>query len=136
MINGERSVAGVLSEIKDEAKEFVQTRLDMLKSEMKDKMSAWKTAIPLIAAGLLFGLTAWFVLTAALISVIAQAFYPGRFAYFFSFAIVGVIYALIAAICASFALREIKQRGVMPQRTIRVLKEDQLWLQTEARQQV
>ncbi len=136
MINGERSVAGVLSEIKDEAKEFVQTRLDMLKSEMKDKMSAWKTAIPLIAVGLLFGLTAWFVLTAALISIIAQAFYPGRFAYFFSFVIVGVIYALIAAICGSFALREIKQRGVMPQRTIRVLKEDQLWLQTEARQQV
>lgn len=136
MINGERSVAGVLSEIKDEVKEFAQTRIEMLKSEMKDKMSAWKTAIPLIAIGLVFAATAWFVFTAALISIIAAAFYPNRFAYFFSFVIVGIVYALVGVISATFALRELRTRGVMPERTIRVLKQDQVWLQTEARQQV
>lgn len=136
MPNGERSVAGVLSEIKDEVKDFIQTRIDMLKSEMKDKVSAWKTALPMIAAGLVFGVTAWFILTAALIAIIAEAFYPSRFAYFFSFIIVGIIYLLVGVISASFALRELKQRGMIPQRTIQVLKQDQLWIQTEARQQV
>jgi Putative Actinobacterial Holin-X, holin superfamily III len=132
----ERSVAGVLSEIKDELKEFLQTRMNMLKSEMKDKISTVKTAVPMIAAGLLFGLTAWFVLTAALISIVADAFYPNRFAYFFSFVIVGVAYALIGGISAAFAIRELRQSGLKPERTIRVLKEDQVWLQTEARNQV
>ena len=136
MTNGERSVAGVLSEIKDEVKEFAQTRIEMLKSEMKDKVSSWKTAIPLIGVGLVFGATAWFVLTAALISIIAEAFYPNRFAYFFSFVIVGIVYALVGTICATFAIRELRARGVMPARTIRVLKQDQVWLQTEARQQI
>ncbi len=136
MANGERSVAGVLAEIKDEVKDFVQTRIEMLKSEMKDKVSAWKTAVPLIAVGLVFAVTAWFVLTAALIAIIAEAFYPSRFAYFFSFVIVGVVYLLVGVISATFAIRELRQHGVMPQRTVRVLKQDQVWIQTEARQQV
>ena len=136
MTSGERSVAGVLSEIKDEVKEFAQTRIEMLKSEMKGKVSSWKTAIPLIAVGLVFGATAWFVLTAALISIIAEAFYPNRFAYFFSFVIVGIVYGLVGIICATFAIRELRAHGVMPERTIRVLKQDQIWLQTEARQQI
>ncbi len=132
----ERSVAGVLAEIKDEAKEFMRTRLDMLRSEMKEKMSTVKTAVPLIAIGLVFGVTAWFVLTAALISIVALAFYPNRFAYFFSLIIVGIAYLVIGAVSATFAVRELRQGGLKPERTIRVLKEDQVWLQTEARQQV
>lgn len=131
-----RSLGGVISELKDEAKEFVQTRIDMLRSEMKDKISSFKVAAVLIAGALFLGLTAWFVLTAALISIIAIAFQPNSFAYFFAFVIVGVAYLLIAAVIGSFAVRELKQRGIMPERTIRVLKQDQIWIQNEAKQQI
>lgn len=131
----ERSVAGVLAELKDEIKEFLQTRLEMLKSEMKEKMSTVKTAVPLIAAAVVLCATAWFVLTAALISIVALAFYPNRFAYFFSLLIVGLTYLLVGAGSAAVAVRELKQSGLKPERTIRVLKEDQIWLQTEARHQ-
>lgn len=134
-VNNERSVAGVLAEIKDEVKEFAQTRIEMLKSEMKEKMSSWKTAVPMIAIGIVFAVTAWFILTAALISVLAQAFYPSRFAYFFSLLIVGIAYLLIGTVSATLAIREIRASGMKPERTIRVLKQDQVWLQTEARQQ-
>jgi hypothetical protein len=131
-----RSLAGVVSELKDELKEFVATRVDMLKSEMKDKVSSLKMAAILIAAGVFLGLTAWFVLTAALISIIAAAFLPSAYSYFLACVIVGVAYLLVGGIFATFALRELKQRGMMPERTIRVLKQDQLWIQSEARQQV
>lgn len=131
-----RSLAGVVSELKDEMKEFASTRIDMLKSEMKDKVSSLKVAVPMIIGALVVGWTAWLVLTAALISIIAQAFQPSRYGYFFAFLIVGVVYALMAAIAAAFAIRELKNRGFMPERTIRVLKQDQIWLQSEARQQV
>lgn len=135
-IENGRSLAGVVNELKDEFKEFVQTRIAMLKSEMQDKVASWKTAGIMIAIAALLGLTAWLLITGALVSAIAAAFYPSRFAYFFAFIIVGVVYLLIAGVIGAFAASEIKKRGVMPQRTIRVLKQDQVWLQNEARQQV
>lgn len=131
-----RTLAEVITELKDELKDFVQTRVDMLRSEFRDKVKAWKLAVPTIAAALLLTLTAWLVLTGALISVIAAAFYPSRFAYFFAFLIVGVVYALAGGIAGAFAWRELKQQGVVPQRTMQVLKEDRVWLQTEAKGQV
>lgn len=131
-----RSLAGVVSELKDELREFVSIRIEMFKSEMKDKVSSLKVTAILIAGGLFLGLTAWFVLTAALISIIATAFLPSVYSYFFAFIIVGIAYLLVGAILATFALRELSQRGLKPERTMRVLKQDQIWLQSEARQQV
>ncbi len=131
-----RTLAGVAAELKDELKDFATTRIEMMKSEMRDKLRAWKMAVPLIAIGLLLALTAWFVLTAALIAIIAVPFLPSPFAYFFAFIIVGVVYLLGGTICAIFAYREMKEQGVMPERTIKVLKDDRVWLQTEARSQV
>jgi VIT1/CCC1 family predicted Fe2+/Mn2+ transporter len=130
-----RTLAGVVAELKDELKDFAQTRVDMLRSELRDKMKAWKMAVPLIAVALLLVLTAWLVLTGALIAVIAAAFYPSRFAYFFAFIIVGVVYALAGTIAGAFAWRELKEQGMVPHRTLQVLKDDRVWLQTEARGQ-
>lgn len=131
-----RTLAGVISEVKEEVKEFLRTRMSMLVSEMRDKVAAVKIAAPLIIGGLVLLGTAWFILTAALIQIIAIAFYPSRYAVFFALIIVGVVYLLSGTIMASFAIRELKERGIMPVRTIRVLKEDQVWLQTEAKQQI
>jgi hypothetical protein len=131
-----RTLAGVIAELKDELKEFLQTRLSMLRSELRDKAAVFKLALPLLAVALLLLGTAWLVLTAALISIIAGAFSPSPFAYFFAFIIVGVAYALAGAICGTFGYRELKENRLVPERTLRVLKQDQLWLQTEARSQL
>jgi hypothetical protein len=131
-----RSLAGVVAELKDEVKEFATTRIEMFKSEMKDKVSSLKFAAVLIVIGALLGVTAWFVLTAALIAIIATAFHPSVYAYFFASLIVGVAYLIIGGIIAGMAVSELKRRGLVPERTIRVLKQDQVWLQTEARQQL
>jgi hypothetical protein len=37
---------------------------------------------------------------------------------------------------AVFGLKELRAQGLMPKKTIKVLKEDQIWLQHEARTQV
>lgn len=131
-----RTLAGVVAELKDELKEFVATRMSMLRSELRDKMSAWKIALPLIVvAVVLFG-TAWLILTAALIAIISIAFEPNPFAPFFALIIVGVAYGLVGVVCLTFGIREFREGGIIPQRTLRVLKEDQIWLQTEARTQI
>ncbi len=131
-----RTLASLFAETKEELKEFVITRLDMLKAEMRDKISAWKMALPMLVVALLLGLTGWVVLTACLILAIANAFYGSEWAYVWSTLIVGVAWILFAAVSATFAVRGLKQEGVAPKRTIRVLQEDRAWLSMEARQQV
>lgn len=131
-----RTLAGVIAELKDELREFVQVRFDMLRAELRDKVKTWRMALPLILTALVLLATAWLVLTAALVAVIAAAFYPSRLAYFFALAIVGVAYTLGGGIGAAFALRGLKAQGLMPRRTAKVLNDDKIWLQTEARSQI
>ncbi len=131
-----RTLAALFAETKDELKDFVQTRIEMLRAEMRDKISAWKMALPLIVIGLVFAVTGWFVLTACLIAAIAVAFYGSPWAYTFATLIVGVAYLLIATITATFAIRGLRESGVAPKRTMRVLKEDRAWLASEARSQI
>ncbi len=131
-----KTLAGLFAATKDELKDFVQTRIAMLKSEMKDKVAAWKVALPLILIALVFAVTGWLVLTACLIAAIAVAFYGSPWAYTFATLIVGVAYVLIATLTASFALRGLRESGLAPKRTLRVLKADQAWLASEARSQV
>ena len=131
-----RNLAALFTETKEELKEFAVTRIDMLKSEMRDKLAAWKMALPMLIAALLLGLTAWLVLTACLILAIANAFYGSAWAYVWSTIIVGGAYVLCAAVAATFALRGLKEEGIAPKRTLRVLQADRAWLSTEARSQI
>jgi hypothetical protein len=134
-ING-RTLAGVVAEIKDELKEFLSTRIQMLKSELRDKISSLKVAAPLgITALVLLG-TAYLLFTLMLVALIAVAFEGSPYQWFLSFLIVGVLWSIVGGMCALFAWREFKQQGLAPKKTIKVLKEDQVWLQTEARTQL
>lgn len=133
MINDHRSFGDTFNELKVELKEFAQTRLDMLKAEMREKFSAWKTAIPLVAIAAVLALTGWFVLTACLVTLVARAFLPSPWAYFFATLIVGVAYMLLGGAAGFLAYGEIKKNNVTPDRTLRVLKQDQVWLQDETR---
>ena len=135
-VDNTRSLAGIVAELKAELKDFLQTRIQILHFEVRDKLRAWKLALPIVAIGLALLATGWLVLTAALVAVLAAAFYPSRFAYFFALALVGGAYFLGGTICVVFGVREMKEQGVLPQRTIKVLKEDAAWLQTEARSQI
>ncbi len=131
-----KTLAGLVAETKDELKEFIQTRVDILRAEMKDKVSAWKVALPGIAIALVLGVTGWFVLTACLVAAIAVAFAGSPWAYTFALLIVGAAYVLLAAAMAAFAIRGLRQTGVAPKRTLRILKEDRVWLSSEARYQL
>jgi hypothetical protein len=134
--NNGRTIAEILNEFKEELKQFGQTRFEMLRSEMNEKLSAWKAAVPAIAIALVLALGAFGAFTAALIAAIALAFEPRPWAYAASAAIVFILYAIIAASAGAYGYRSIKTAGMAPEKTIRVLQEDKVWLTTEARSQV
>ena len=127
-----RSLSAVVNDLKVEGKAFLNTRLEMLKAEMSEKLSAIKAALPMMIVGAVFALTAWLVLTAALVCIIAKAFGPGVISWFYATAIVGVAYLLIGGAAAWFASSELKRASLKPERTLRVLKQDQVWLQNES----
>ena len=134
-MNG-RTLAGVVAELKDELKEFVNTRLAMLRSELKDKLSAWKTALPMIIVGLVMLGTCWLLFTGAIVAAIYVAFEGNPFAAAIALLILAVAYALAGGIAVIFAVRELREQGIVPNRTMRVLKDDQVWIANQARVQL
>lgn len=131
--NQSRSLASVLLEMKEELKEFAETRLAMLKVELQEKLKIMKIAGPLAALGVVLLGTAYILLTLALVGL-ALAFLQGNpFRWFFAFLAVGFVWAVLGAMVTYFAVREFQSQGLMPKRTIAVLKGDKLWIQSEVK---
>ncbi len=128
-----RSLAQVLAETKEEIKGFLQTRIQLLISELREKAQNSKKAALLGGVAALLAITAFLLLTLAAVGLIAVAFWGSPYAFFWGFLIIGVFYAMIAAMLAIAANRQLK--GFAPRKTIEVLKEDKIWLQSEARSQ-
>jgi len=132
-VHTEKSLATLLAETREELKEFVTTRVGILKAEIDEKISTWKSVVPLllIAAALL--LAGWMALTFALIALLHGMFLPSPFAWLWGALIVGGAYLVLAIAIGWFAYGEITSAGITPTRTLKVLKQDQVWLQNEAR---
>lgn len=131
-----RSVAEVLREFKDESKDFVTTRIQMLRAEINDKMGGWKAGIPALAIGLVILAVTLLLFTGLLVAVIALAFNGQPWGYAVAFAIVTLLYGAAGAALALYGVRKIKEAGIVPERTLKVLKQDGIWIQSEARTQV
>ena len=129
-----RSLGEVIGEIKDEGKDFLNTRVSMFVAEMREKLHNSKNGAMYGAIALLFGGVGFVVLTLALAALVAAAFWGSAYAWFFGFLIIGLVWVVAAAMLAFAAVRQF--RDLAPKRTIQVLKEDKIWLQHEARNQI
>jgi Putative Actinobacterial Holin-X, holin superfamily III len=132
-MNNDRSVTMQVNELKQEFSEFVQTRVQMLRAELNTKLDLIKMSAPLFAVAAVLGGIAALCLTGALICVIAMAFDGTVGGWALACLIVGVCYMLLGGIAGFFAYREISAKGLAPTRTMKVLKQDQVWLANEAR---
>ena len=129
----EKSIATILSETKDELKQFVTTRVNILKAEMDEKISRIKSVIPLAIVAVLFLLSGWMVLTFALIALLHALFVPSVYAWLWASLIVTAVYMAVGVIAGWLAYSEIKATNLTPTRTLKVLQQDQVWIQNEAR---
>jgi uncharacterized membrane protein YqjE len=129
----ERSVADVLMEIKDELRDFVETRYELFRSELNEGLSTVKSAAPLAVAAAIFFATAYLLLTLALVAVIAVAFWSSPYHWFFGFLIVGVVWGITGGILVFLVRNDFRKRGLFPKKTLEVLKRDKRWLQNEVK---
>ena len=130
--NHVRSLAAIVAEIKDEIKDFVRTRVEMFKSELRETLDAWKTAAPLAAIAVLLLATAYLLLTFAVVGLVAVAFWDNPYHWFLAFLIVGALWSIGGGVLGWLALREFRSKGLFPKKTIEVLKADTIWIQSEA----
>lgn len=127
-----KSLQGVLHEIKDELRDFISTRVELLRAELVDKWSAIKAAVPILAAGIALLAAALFAFTFGLVALFA-VLVGGEYRWAIGAGIVFGIYAVIGAALAWMGSKQLSAEGVVPDRTLRVLKQDQQWIQTEAK---
>lgn len=132
----DRSIGEVIAELRDELKEFINTRVQMLRSEMNEKVGAVKAAVPALVIAAVMALSAWFVLTWALIYLLSMAFGQGHGSLALAAAIVGVVYLLVGGVAGAYGYKTLTAKSLAPERTLRVLKQDQVWAQTEAKTQL
>lgn len=129
----DKSLAGLIAETKQEIGEFVTTRIGLLKAEFQEKARIFKYAIPLFAVTAALLLAAWMTLTFALIALLHGVFLPSPYAWFWAAIIIGGAYFILGIVVGWFAYSEVRSVGVAPNRTLKVLKQDQIWLQNEVR---
>jgi len=131
--NHARSLGAILSDISNELKEFLNTRIQMVKAELHETVSAVSVAIPLGLVALILGATGFLLLTAAVVALVAAAFARNPYAWVFAFAIVGVLWIAFGGVAAFFAYNEFRSKSMFPKHTVEVLKADKIWLESEAR---
>jgi uncharacterized membrane protein YqjE len=131
-----KNLTTLLSEMKEELQEFVQTRIAMLKTELREKLDILKTAAPLGAAAVLLLTTAYFLFTFALVGLIVAALPDNRYRWFIAFLGIAVLWSLLGGLAAYLAKRELEVKGLAPKRTIEVLKGDKMWVQSEVKNQI
>ena len=135
-MNNGRSIAAVLTDTKEELKQFVETRIAMLKTEVREKLKTLKLAAPLAAAGILLIGTAYLLFTIALVGLV-YAFLPDNaYRWCLAFLVVAVLWFTLGGIAAYFAKREFELKGLLPTKTINVLKGDKIWIQAEVKNQI
>jgi uncharacterized membrane protein YqjE len=130
--NHERSLGSIVTEIREELKEFLNTRVQMIQSEFHETLTAAKVGLPLAVAALALVGTGYLLLTLAVVVLVASAFAANPYAWFLAFVIVGVLWTAMGGAAAFFAYNEFRAKGRFPKRSVEVLKADRVWLQTEA----
>jgi len=130
-----RSIASIAAEMKQEFKEFIETRLAMLKAEFRENLAHWKIAAPLAGVGAVLLCTAYLLITLSLVAL-AAVFIHSEYRWFFALLGIGVLWAILGGVALYIAKREFELNRIMPQKTIEILKGDKVWLQREARNQI
>jgi uncharacterized membrane protein YqjE len=132
-VHTEKSIATILAETRDEIKQFIATRVNMLKMEIGEKVRTLKSVVPLLLVALALLWAGWMAFTLALIALLHGLFMPSVYAWGWAALIVAGAYLVLGIAVGWFVYAEIKAIGLAPNRTLTVLKQDQTWIQNEAR---
>lgn len=125
--------SSVVSKLISEMKQFIETRIDLFKTEIRQKLPLLRGALLLGVTGGVFLVMAYLFFAIAVVLLIGSAFPQNAYRWFFGFATVGILTVGFGAIGAFLSKSELGLRSILPKRTLSVLKDDRDWVATEIR---
>ena len=114
----------LLSELSSEVSTLFQQEVELAKAEVRAEAKRAGKAGGKLGAAAVVGLLAAFLLSWALAFLI-DLLWPTWVA----FAIVGIVYAIVAAVLGMNGKKQLQRVDPTPQRTVETLKEDKQWVQ-------
>jgi hypothetical protein len=119
----DRPVTTLLSDLAAEGIRLIQQEMALLKAELSEKFSRAGQGIAALVAGGVIAFSGWLVLLAAAVLGLATVLQPWLAAL-----IVGVVVLAIGGILLLVGKKRLDAGSLVPQRTLRSLREDQAWL--------
>jgi uncharacterized membrane protein YqjE len=123
----------VVATIKEEVIQLAETRIRLFKVESQQKLALLKIAALLGAIAVVLLSTGYLLIALGLVAFVAAALANSPYRWVFGFLAVAILSFILGGIAAYFAKSEFALKGIVPRRTIEVLKGDKIWLQSEAR---
>jgi uncharacterized membrane protein YqjE len=117
------SFGELISQLANNSAALVRDEIDLVKQEMREKISRLRSAVTLIAIGAVVGLFAVLALMAAAIIGLGHLVGMGV-----SALIIGIVLAVAAAIPVFSGLGQLKRTNLKPEQTMETLEEDKEWL--------
>ena len=124
--SSERSLSELLSQVTTDLGNLVRKEIELAKVETKEQVGQAGKAGGMLGAGAVGGLLALIFLSGALAWGLAEIMPTG-----FAFLIVGVLWAVVAAVAIMAGRKRLKQVRPVPEQTIETLKEDVAWAKAQ-----
>jgi len=117
------SIGELLGQLANNSAALIRDELVLAKQEMREKLSALRSGLIVVAISAVIGLIALLALCAAAIIALAEVVGAWQ-----SALIIGAALGIIGGATAWLGLRQIKRTSLRPEQTIETLEEDKAWL--------
>jgi uncharacterized membrane protein YqjE len=132
----DQSLTTLFSRLTDDLTELFDAKLQLLKTELKEEMTAYAAGVSLIVGGAVIGLIGFAILNVGIALFVSMLFASADFSpavrYGLGFLITALLYLVIGAIIILVAKGRLAKQRIIPERSALELKRDKQWLQGKA----
>jgi hypothetical protein len=122
------SITALLADLVNEATRLIQQEAALFRAELSEKLGYLGRGVTAFGAGALVAFSGWLVLLAAAVLGLATTM-----AAWLAALIVGVVVSTIGAVLLFVGKRRMDLDTLMPERTLRSLREDGAWIREQLR---
>jgi uncharacterized membrane protein YqjE len=124
----DRSLSTVLGDIVGNIQQIIRAEIRLAKAEVSDEAAKARRGAILLGAGALIGMLALGAIVLACIYALSIFVAPWLAAL-----IVGIVFAIIAGLCAAAGAKQFKRVSLAPPKTVATVQETVQWAKTRAR---
>jgi len=129
------SLPSLFSRLTDELTQLFDAKLDLLKAELKEEVSAYTVGVLLIVAGAVIAMVGFILLNVAIAFLISMLFDAAHWSpaarYGLGFIITALLYLVVGAIIILVAKNRLAKQSILPKRSAIEVKRDKQWLKEQ-----